>query len=48
MHEFLPADKHIMGPPRMFRKEASSKQIKVSFIVAMLLLLLLLACSHPY
>jgi hypothetical protein len=30
LREFLHADEHIQGPPRMFRKEATSKQNKVS------------------
>ena len=52
LYEFLPPDKHIYGLPRMFRKEASPKQIKVSFIVVVVsvcsssLLLLLLSSSY--
>jgi hypothetical protein len=30
LHEFLPVDENIQGPLRMFRKDATSKQIKVS------------------
>jgi hypothetical protein len=40
LHEFLPADKDIIGPPRMFRKEASAKQIKVSFIVVVIVVVI--------
>ena len=42
LYEFLPPDEHIHGPARIFRKEASAKQIKVSIFLFMLSSLFLL------
>jgi hypothetical protein len=46
LHEFLPTDEHIQGPPRMFRKEASIKQITVSSLL--LLFIVVSCCSILY
>jgi len=46
LHEFLPTDEHIQGPPRMFRKEASIKQITVSSLL--LLFIVVCCCSLLY
>jgi hypothetical protein len=48
LYEFLPTDEHIQGPSRMFRKEASPKQIGVSLLLCLLLLLLIVIRQYYY
>jgi hypothetical protein len=51
LFDFLPSDEQIIGPARMFRKEASPKQQKVSLLyIYMLLFIMLLFMSllHHY
>jgi len=44
LHEFLPTDEHIHGPPRMFRKEASTKQISVSSLSLLFIAVVVVHC----
>jgi hypothetical protein len=56
LFDFLPSDEHIIGPARMFRKEASPKQQKVSYIYVvdyimllyMSLSFLIINCVHSH